>query len=63
MIQAASGESKTSEDDDAPESELAQPHRRKLRLSSVDFHDVLIAEHMFRANALPGEFASGPPNA
>jgi len=58
VIQAASGRSRTSEDGAAPESELA-----KLCLSRVDFHNVLIAEHVLRADAFAGELASGTPDS
>ena len=62
MIQVASGESKTSEDDAARESELYEQGRCGLRLSGVNFHDVLIPEYVLRADAFSGELASGTPD-
>ena len=63
MTQAASGGSRTSEDDAAPESEPSEPRRCELRLRGVNFHDVLIAEHVVGADALPSELASGTPDS
>jgi len=63
VIQAASGGSRTSEDDAAPESEASKPRHCELPLSGVNFDDVLIAEHMLRADAFASELASGTPDA